>query len=100
MKPQEGIVVGRTFVALKNYQVEGNKEMIVIGCKTAVSNVVMAVAVMITLLLLMPLFQYTLKVILGAIIVTVIIGLIDIPTAIQIWKIDKFDFLVMLCAFF
>ncbi|KAL8471019.1 hypothetical protein ACS0TY_033552 [Phlomoides rotata] len=124
----EGIAVGRTFAALKNYQVDGNKEMIAIGvmnivgsstscyvttgafsrsavnhnagCKTAVSNVVMAVTVMITLLLLMPLFQYTPNVILGAIIVTAVIGLIDIPAAIQIWKIDKFDFLVMLCAFF
>jgi sulfate transporter 3 len=37
---------------------------------------------------------------LGAIIVTAVIGLIDIPAACQIWKIDKFDFVVMLCAFF
>lgn len=54
---------------------------------------------MVTLLLLMPLFQYTPNVILGAIIVTAVIGLIDVPAACQIWKIDKFDFLVMLCAF-
>lgn len=59
----------------------------------------MAVTVMVTLLLLMPLFQYTPNVILGAIIVTAVIGLIDVPAACQIWKIDKFDFLVMLCAF-
>lgn len=123
----EGIAVGRTFAALKNYQVDGNKEMIAIGvmnivgsstscyvttgafsrsavnhnagCKTAVSNIIMAVTVMVTLLLLMPLFQYTPNVILGAIIVTAVIGLIDVPAACQIWKIDKFDFLVMLCAF-
>lgn len=55
---------------------------------------------MVTLLFLMPLFQYTPNVILGAIIVTAVIGLIDIPAACQIWKIDKFDFLVMLTAFF
>ncbi|XP_060215352.1 probable sulfate transporter 3.3 [Lycium barbarum] len=123
----EGIAVGRTFAALKNYQVDGNKEMIAIGLmnivgsstscyvttgafsrsavnhnagsKTAVSNIVMAVTVMVTLLFLMPLFQYTPNVVLGAIIVTAVIGLIDIPAAFQIWKIDKFDFLVMLCAF-
>ncbi|KAL2518835.1 putative sulfate transporter 3.3 [Abeliophyllum distichum] len=123
----EGIAVGRTFAALKNYQVDGNKEMIAIGlmnivgsstscyvttgsfsrsavnhnagCKTAVSNIIMSVTVMVTLLLLMPLFQYTPNVVLGAIIITAVIGLIDIPAAYQIWKIDKFDFLVLLCAF-
>lgn len=70
------------------------------GAKTAVSNIIMAVTVMVTLLFLMPLFQYTPNVILGAIIVTAVVGLIDIPAAYYIWKIDKFDFLVMLCAFF
>ncbi|THF97355.1 hypothetical protein TEA_015903 [Camellia sinensis var. sinensis] len=123
----EGIAVGRTFAALKNYQVDGNKEMIAIGlmnmvgsstscyvttgafsrsavnhnagAKTAVSNIVMAVTVMVTLLFLMPLFQYTPNVILGAIIVTAVVGLIDIPAAYHVWKIDKFDFLVLLCAF-
>lgn len=123
----EGIAVGRTFAALKNYQVDGNKEMIAIGLmnivgsstscyvttgafsrsavnhnagsKTAVSNIVMSVTVMVTLLFLMPLFQYTPNVVLGAIIVTAVIGLIDIPAAYSVWKIDKFDFVVMLCAF-
>lgn len=28
---QEGIAVGRTFASLKNYQVNGNKEMMAIG---------------------------------------------------------------------
>lgn len=59
----------------------------------------MSVTVMVTLLFLMPLFRYTPNVVLGAIIVTAVIGLIDIPAAYQIWKIDKYDFLVMLCAF-
>ncbi|KAJ6721264.1 hypothetical protein OIU85_024361 [Salix viminalis] len=124
----EGIAVGRTFAALKNYQVDGNKEMMAIGlmnvigsttscyvttgafsrsavnhnagAKTAVSNIIMSVTVMMALLFLMPLFQYTPDVVLGAIIVTAVIGLVDIQAACQIWKIDKFDFLVMLCAFF
>ncbi|KAI3410269.1 STAS domain-containing protein [Psidium guajava] len=123
----EGIAVGRTFAALKNYQVDGNKEMIAIGimnivgsstscyvttgafsrsavnhnagAKTAASNIVMSATVMVTLLFLMPLFQYTPNVVLGAIIVTAVVGLIDIPAAYAVWKIDKFDFAVMLCAF-
>lgn len=70
------------------------------GAKTAVSNIIMSVTVMVTLLFLMPLFQYTPNVVLGAIIVTAVVGLIDIPTAYHIWKIDKYDFMVLLCAFF
>ncbi|KAH7516343.1 hypothetical protein FEM48_Zijuj10G0125000 [Ziziphus jujuba var. spinosa] len=126
-RKEEGIAVGRTFASLKEYRVDGNKEMIAIGlmnivgsstscyvttgafsrsavnhnagAKTAVSNIVMSVTVMVTLLFLMPLFQYTPNVVLGAIIVTAVVGLIDIPAALNIWKIDKFDFIVMLCAF-
>ncbi|XVE85416.1 hypothetical protein DITRI_Ditri17bG0089500 [Diplodiscus trichospermus] len=123
----EGIAVGRTFAALKNYKVDGNKEMMAIGlmnmvgsstscyvttgafsrsavnhnagAKTAASNIVMSITVMVTLLFFMPLFQYTPNVVLGAIIVSAVVGLIDISAAYQIWKVDKFDFLVMLCAF-
>ncbi|KAJ6849386.1 putative sulfate transporter 3.3 [Iris pallida] len=123
----EGVAVGRTFAALKGYKVDGNKEMMAIGimnivgsctscyvtsgafsrsavnhnagCKTAVSNVVMALTVMVTLLFLMPLFVYTPNVALGAIIVTAVVGLVDVPAAYRIWKMDKMDFLVCLCAF-
>ena len=55
---------------------------------------------MVTLLFLMPLFQYTPNLVLAAIIVTAVVGLIDVPAAYAIWKVDKFDFVVMLCAFF
>ncbi|KAL0540059.1 hypothetical protein IC582_024288 [Cucumis melo] len=124
----EGIAVGRTFAAIKDYRVDGNKEMIAIGlmnvvgsftscyvttgafsrsavnhnagAKTAVSNIVMSVTIMVTLLFLMPLFQYTPNLVLAAIIVTAVVGLIDVPAAYAIWKVDKFDFVVMLCAFF
>ncbi|XP_022942564.1 probable sulfate transporter 3.3 [Cucurbita moschata] len=124
----EGIAVGRTFAAIKDYRVDGNKEMIAIGlmnvlgsftscyvttgafsrsavnhnagAKTAVSNIIMSVTIMVTLLFLMPLFQYTPNLVLAAIIVTAVIGLIDVPAAYAIWKVDKFDFVVMLCAFF
>ncbi|KAL0288454.1 UNVERIFIED_CONTAM: putative sulfate transporter 3.3 [Sesamum calycinum] len=83
----EGIAVGRTFAALKNYQVDGNKEMIAIGlmnivgsstscyvttgafsrsavnhnagCKTAVSNIIMAVTVMVGISVFKVLLQIT-----------------------------------------
>ncbi|KAL8056184.1 hypothetical protein ABFX02_04G103000 [Erythranthe guttata] len=124
----EGIAVGRTFAAMKNYQVDGNKEMVAIGlmnmagscsssyvttgsfsrsavnynagAKTVVSNVVMAAAVLITLLFLMPLFHYTPNLILAAIIITAVIGLIDYQSAYKLWKVDKLDFVACLCSFF
>uniref|UniRef100_J3M243 STAS domain-containing protein n=1 Tax=Oryza brachyantha TaxID=4533 RepID=J3M243_ORYBR len=123
----EGVAVGRTFASLKDYQVDGNKEMMAIGlmnivgsctscyvttgafsrsavnhnagCKTAMSNVIMALTVMVTLLFLMPLFVYTPNVVLGAIIIAAVIGLIDLPAVYHIWKMDKMDFLVCVCAF-
>ncbi|CAK9310468.1 unnamed protein product [Citrullus colocynthis] len=124
----EGIAVGRTFAGLKNYQVDGNKEMMAIGfmnmagscsscyvttgsfsrsavnynagAQTAVSNVVMSAAVLITLLFLMPLFHYTPNFILAAIIITAVIGLIDYQAACSLWKVDKLDFLACVCSFF
>ncbi|KAK3128373.1 hypothetical protein QOZ80_6BG0460650 [Eleusine coracana subsp. coracana] len=124
----EGIAVGRTFASINNYQVDGNKEMMAIGvmnmagscascyvttgsfsrsavnysagCKTAMSNIVMAAAVLITLLFLMPLFHYTPNVILSAIIITAVIGLIDVRGAAKLWKVDKLDFLACMAAFF
>ncbi|XP_047951510.1 probable sulfate transporter 3.4 [Salvia hispanica] len=123
----EGIAVGRTFAALKNYQVDGNKEMMAIGlmnmsgsctscyvttgsfsrsavnynagAQTVVSNIVMAIAVLIVLLFLMPLFRYTPNLILSAIIITAVVGLIDYKGAYEIWKVDKLDFLAALCSF-
>ncbi|KAL2243362.1 probable sulfate transporter 3.4 [Sesamum indicum] len=123
----EGIAVGRTFAALKNYQVDGNKEMMAIGlmnmagscsscyvttgsfsrsavnynagAQTVVSNVIMAASVLVTLLFLMPLFYYTPNLILAAIIITAVIGLIDYQAAIKLWKVDKLDFLACLCSF-
>ncbi|KAG5055317.1 hypothetical protein AAZX31_03G138600 [Glycine max] len=123
----EGIAVGRSFAMFKNYHIDGNKEMIAIGtmnifgsftscylttgpfsrsavnynagCKTAASNIVMAIAVMLTLLFLTPLFHFTPLVVLSAIIVSAMLGLIDYQAAIHLWKIDKFDFLVCFTAY-
>ncbi|XP_055828838.1 probable sulfate transporter 3.4 [Solanum dulcamara] len=124
----EGIAVGRTFAAMENYQVDGNKEMIALGLmnivgscascfvttgsfsrsavsynaggKTVVSNIVMAATVLITLLFLMPLFQYTPNLILAAIIITAVIGLIDYQGAFRLWKVDKLDCIACLSSFF
>ncbi|GMY27337.1 sulfate transporter 3.1-like isoform X1 [Fagus crenata] len=123
----EGVAVGRSFAIFKNYHIDGNKEMIAFGmmniagsctscyltagpfsrtavnfnagCKTSVSNIVMATAVMMTLLFLTPLFHYTPLVVLSSIIITAMLGIIDYEAAIHLWKIDKFDFIVCMGAF-
>lgn len=69
------------------------------GCKTAVSNIVMAMTIMLTLLFLTPLFHYTPLVVLSAIIISAMLGLIDYAAAIHLWKVDKFDFVVCMSAF-
>ncbi|GMI69977.1 sulfate transporter 3;1 [Hibiscus trionum] len=123
----EGIAVGRTFAMFKNYHIDGNKEMIAFGMmniagsctscyltagpfsrtavnfnagsRSAVSNIVMATAVMITLLFLTPLFHYTPLVVLSSIIIAAMLGLLDYEAAIHLWKIDKFDFFICLGAY-
>ncbi|KAF5187525.1 Sulfate transporter 3.1 [Thalictrum thalictroides] len=124
----EGIAVGRSFAMFKNYHIDGNKEMLAFGmmniagsftscylttgpfsrtavnfnagCKTAVSNIVMSTAVMITLLFLTPLFHYTPIVVLSAIIISAMLGVIDTDAAIHLCKLDKFDFAVCMSAYF
>ncbi|KAE8681715.1 Sulfate transporter 3.1 [Hibiscus syriacus] len=118
---------GRSFAMLKQYHIDGNKEMVAIGtmnivgscfscylttgpfsrsavnvnagCKTAMSNVVMALAVMFALLFLTPLFHYTPIVVLSAIIIAAMFGLIDYEATIHLWKVDKFDFMVCMGAY-
>ncbi|KAF0923694.1 hypothetical protein E2562_006668 [Oryza meyeriana var. granulata] len=123
----EGIAVGRSFAMLRNYNVDGNKEMIAFGlmniagsctscyltagpfsrsavnynagCKTPMSNAVMAVAVMLTLLFLTPLFHYTPLVVLSAIIISAMLGVIDYQAVGRLWKVDKIDFCVCVGAY-
>ncbi|KAL4556023.1 hypothetical protein LXL04_038658 [Taraxacum kok-saghyz] len=47
------------------------------GCNTAVSNIVMSCIVMLTLLVITPLFKYTPNAILASIIINAVVGLID-----------------------
>ncbi|XP_021809863.1 sulfate transporter 1.3-like [Prunus avium] len=124
----EAIAIGRTFASMKDYQLDGNKEMVALGtmnivgsmtscyvstgsfsrsavnymagCQTAVSNIVMSCVVFLTLQFITPLFKYTPNAILAAIIISAVINLIDFQAAILIWKIDKFDFVACMGAFF
>ena len=125
---QEGIAIGRSFAIMKNEQTDGNKEMIAFGlmnivgsftscylttgpfsksavnfnagCRSAMSNVVMAFCMMLTLLFLAPVFSYTPLVALSAIITSAMLGLIKYDEAYHLFKVDKFDFCICMAAFF
>ncbi|KAK1413917.1 hypothetical protein QVD17_29654 [Tagetes erecta] len=123
----EGIAIGRSFALMVNQQIDGNKEMIAFGlmnivgsltscylttgpfsktavnynagCKSQMSNVVMAACMMLTLFFLAPLFSYTPLVALSAIIMSAMLGLIEYDKAYHLFKTDKFDFLICMAAF-
>lgn len=48
------------------------------GVRTAMSNIVMSIVVLITLLVLTPIFKYTPSTILSAIIISAVLSLIDV----------------------
>ncbi|RVW65434.1 Low affinity sulfate transporter 3 [Vitis vinifera] len=111
----EAIAVGRSFASIRGYHLDGNKEMVAMGfmniagsltscyvatgsfsrtavnfsagCETVVSNIVMAIAVFLSLELLTRLLYFTPIAILASIILSALPGLIDIPEAYHIWKV-------------
>ncbi|KAI3872943.1 hypothetical protein MKW92_002847 [Papaver armeniacum] len=123
----EAIAIGRTFAGMKNYKLDSNKEMLAMGsmnmvgsmtscyvstgsfsrsavnnmsgCKTPVSNIVMSGVVLLTLLVITPLFKYTPKAILGAVVISAVLTLLDYKEMIRIYKVDKFDFVACMGAF-
>uniref|UniRef100_A0A803MKF2 STAS domain-containing protein n=1 Tax=Chenopodium quinoa TaxID=63459 RepID=A0A803MKF2_CHEQI len=124
----EAVAIGRTFAAIKDYSIDGNKEMLALGsmnivgsmtscyvatgsfsrsavnfmagCQTAVSNIVMSMIVFLTLMVITPLFKFIPNAILAAIIISAVINLVDIGAVVLLWKIDKFDFIACMGAFF
>ncbi|CAK8534195.1 unnamed protein product [Lathyrus sativus] len=123
----EGIAIGRSFSVTDNTPHDGNKEMIAFGlmnllgsftscyltsgpfsktavnynagCKSAMTNVVQAILMALTLQFLAPLFGNTPLVALSAIIVSAMLGLINYEEAIYLFKVDKFDFVICMSAF-
>ncbi|KAG6602052.1 Sulfate transporter 2.1, partial [Cucurbita argyrosperma subsp. sororia] len=123
----EAMAVGRSFASIKGYNIDGNREMIAMGfmniigsltscyvatgsfsrtavnfsagCESVLSNIVMAITVMLALKFFTRLLYFTPMAILASIILSALPGLIDINEALRIWKLDKLDFLACLGAF-
>uniref|UniRef100_A0A803NCX6 STAS domain-containing protein n=1 Tax=Chenopodium quinoa TaxID=63459 RepID=A0A803NCX6_CHEQI len=123
----EGVAVGRSFALVKNYHIDGNKEMLAFGlmnivgsctscyltsgifsrsavnfnagCQTVVSNIIMSIAMIITLLFLIPFFSFTPLVVLSSIIINAMLGLIKYEEVYHLWKVDKFDFIICISSY-
>ncbi|KAE7998124.1 hypothetical protein FH972_002699 [Carpinus fangiana] len=119
----EAMAIGRSFASLKGYQLDANKEMVSLGSltscyvatgslsrtavnfnaggETLVSNMVMAVTVMISLQLFTRFLYYTPMAAIASIILSALPQLIiKLTEANRFWKVDKFDFLACIGAFF
>lgn len=122
------IAVGRSFASLKGHSIYPNREVVSLGImnivgsltscyiasgslsrsavnydagsETVVSNIVMALTVLLSLKFLTGLLYFTPKAMLAAIILSAVPGLIDLKKAREIWKVDKMDFLACAGAFF
>ncbi|KAG5525987.1 hypothetical protein RHGRI_032320 [Rhododendron griersonianum] len=92
----ESTAIGRTFAAIKDYELDGNKEMVALGTM----NVIGSMTSCYVSTVLTPLFKYTPNAVISAIIISAVVGLIDIQAMILIWKIDKLDFIACMGAFF
>ncbi|XP_028763835.1 early nodulin-70-like [Neltuma alba] len=124
----EAIAVGRSFAALRGYNLDPNKEMVSLGLinivgsftscyvasgsfsrtavnyscgsETMVSNIVMALTVLFSLRHLKTWLSSTPTAVLASMILSALPGIIDVKKAIHIWKVDKIDFLACAAAFF
>ncbi|GKY91087.1 hypothetical protein MPSEU_000081500 [Mayamaea pseudoterrestris] len=123
----ESIAIARKFAAIHRYEIDPSLELVGLGfanlfggmfqaypvtgsfSRSAVNNdsgaqsgiagVITATLVMIVLLVLTSVFELLPTAILGAIVIAGVIGLVDYPEAINLWKVHKKDFLCWLCAF-
>ncbi len=69
------------------------------GAKTGFASIIGAFTVLLTLLVLTPLFANLPKAILASIIMVAVFGLIDYKEAIHLWKSHKTDFWLMITTF-
>ncbi|KAI3978496.1 hypothetical protein MKX01_015671 [Papaver californicum] len=95
----EAVDIGRTFASMKDYQLDGNNEMVALDAMNIVGSVSSCYVATGSFSRSAVNYMYTPNAILSSIIISAVIGLIDYEAALLIWKIDKFDFVACLGAF-
>ena len=119
----ESISVAKAFATKHRYEIDANKELVGLGvanlagslfsaypvtggfsrtavndqagARTGLSSLLTALFVVVTLLLLTPLFTFLPKAVLAAIVMSAVFGLVDVKEVRHLWKVKRTD-LVML----
>lgn len=87
----------RTFPATASFSRSAVNEST--GASTNLASIISSIIVILTLLFLMPIFQYLPHAVLGAIIFVAVLGLIDIKIAKSLWQTDRYDFVMLMASF-
>jgi sulfate permease, SulP family len=123
----EAIAVGKRVARLHGYDVEANRELVALGlanvaasftrgfpvagglsrtavnaqagARTGVASLVTAGVVALTVVALTPLFHFLPKATLAAIIVTAVLGLIDLRQVATLWRVKRVDLAMLLVTF-
>ena len=69
------------------------------GAKTGISSIISALLILLTLLILTPLFYNLPHAVLASVIMVSVFGLIDFHEAIHLWKVNKIDFTMLMVTF-
>ncbi|GJP47257.1 hypothetical protein CLOM_g6468 [Closterium sp. NIES-68] len=70
-----------------------------VGARTAMSGLIMALMVVATLLFLTPAFRDVPQCVLAAVVVNAVHGLVDLQEPLFLWRVEKKDLVLWLCAF-
>ena len=69
------------------------------GAKTKLAGVITASVVVVTLMLLTPLFFYMPKAVLSSIIIVAVVGLVDVREVARLWRVNRNDLLMLVMTF-
>ncbi|TNF27848.1 MAG: solute carrier 26 family protein [Deltaproteobacteria bacterium] len=123
----EAFGVARVFARQNRYDLDANRELVALGAsnvtasltggfpitggfsrtavnaqagaRTGVAALVTAALVALTMLFLTPLFEYLPKAVLAAIIMTAVIGLVDVREVRRLWKVKRSDLVFLVITF-
>ncbi|EME30427.1 sulfate permease, SulP family [Galdieria sulphuraria] len=69
------------------------------GANTQLASIIASFIILLSILVLMPLFTHLPKCVLSCIVIMAVSNLVDYQEALFLWRVDKLDFVVLLIAF-
>jgi high affinity sulfate transporter 1 len=123
----ESVAGARSFAAEHGYDVDADQELVALGAsnlgagvlqgfvvdaslsrtavadssgaRTQVYNIVLFVLLVVTMLVLMPLFRDLPEAVLGAIVIAAVAHFVDVAAMRRLWRVDRTDFLLAISSF-